>query len=361
MNRQAMEFDSKSGSFSPQEYALPQPQPGEVLIRVTFCTICGSDLHTFEGRRQAPPACVLGHEIIGEIVNWGAGATPQDFFGKPISQGQRVTWCMAVGCGKCFFCQHGLSQKCESLFKYGHASQAGGPRGGLSQHCLLTAGTPIFPLPNELPDEVAGPSNCATATVAAAQRLVSETHTIQDSTILITGAGMLGLNAAAQAAEAGAREIIVVDPLPERRTWARRFGATACFDTDNFSALESHLARMTDGRGADIALEFAGFHSAVEMCLHHIRTGGCVLLAGSVFPGDEVRISPEQIIRRMITLRGLHNYLATDLEAAIQFLKTTVHKYPFQALVSKTFPLDQTKAAFEYAVESKPIRVAIRP
>ena len=275
------------------------------MIRVTCCTICGSDLHTFTGRRSAHDRSVLGHEIIGEVVCWGGDQAPRDYFGEKIRPGQRVTWSMPVGCGGCFFCRNALSWKCDSLFKYGHEPCGDGiPTGGLSTHCRLIPKTPIFPIPDALPDEVACPANCATATVSATLRLVAQTHPIRGASVVITGAGMLGLSAIVQLVDLGAKEIIAVDPHSDRRELARTFGATLTVDSNSPGDVEKSVLAKTDNRGVDVAIDFSGISSAVETCLKHLRIGGCVLLAGSTFPSESLKLAPEQIVRRMITLRG---------------------------------------------------------
>ena len=111
-----------TGSDKPleiQSYPLPELKPGEVLIRITCCTICGSDLHTYEGRRSTPLPTILGHEILGEVVGF-PDAPPRDVTGDTLAIGDRVTWSIAASCNQCFYCTHGLPAKCEQLFKYGH-------------------------------------------------------------------------------------------------------------------------------------------------------------------------------------------------------------------------------------------------
>ena len=362
MKHFAMEFDQQRGEFHSRRLRDLPLQQGEILIRVTCCTLCGSDLHTFCGRRTAPTNCVLGHEIIGTVADWSPGDVPLDFHGNPLKSGQRVTWAMAVGCGKCFYCLKNLGQKCEKLFKYGHGPGGSGlPTGGLSQLCVLVPGTQVFSIPDTLSDETASPANCATATVTAAVRLIKETHSVEGATVLIVGAGMLGLTAAAQISDAGAKNVVVVDPLDSRRHLAMSFGATHQISASAPKAVASLLASITQKRGADITLDFAGVTSAIEMCIRSVRTGGCALLAGSVFPSPKISVDPEYLVRRMLTLRGLHNYLPSDLDHALQFLARAQNRFPFEQLIEQTFPLEHTGQAFKYAKTYQPVRVAIRP
>src|SRR5262249_62070482 len=115
-----------------------------------------------------------------------------DHEGRPLQMGDRVVWSLAVGCGACFFCAHELPQKCAHLVKYGHAAigEAHTLSGGLATHCHLLRGTAVYRAPEEVPDLVACPATCATATVAAALRQAGD---VEGATVLIQGAGMLGL------------------------------------------------------------------------------------------------------------------------------------------------------------------------
>ena len=186
-----------------RSFALREPRGQEMLVRVTFCTLCGSDLHTFTGRRQTPTPTILGHEIIGRIERFGPDAPRHDLLGQPLREGDRITWTLAASCGACFYCTRELPQKCERLFKYGYEQITDDHplSGGLADYCLLAPGTGIIRLPETLPDAVACPANCATATVAAALRAGGG---CQGQTVLIQGAGMLGLTACAMAKAGGA-------------------------------------------------------------------------------------------------------------------------------------------------------------
>ena len=357
----AVVFDASNKSFSMQQLAVPDLHPGEVLVKVTCCTICGSDMHTFEGRRSGPSPCVLGHEIIGQVDSWHGNTPPVDFSGKPIKLGQRITWSLAVGCGECFYCARDLPQKCLSLFKYGHALHTReGISGGLSEYCILKKGTPIFALDDGLPDNVACPANCATATVMAAIRVAEEVQSITDASIIITGMGMLGLTACAVLHQMGAKLIVAVDPVSHRLELARKFGASKVFDSITKS-LAADLDQSFDFHGFDVALEFSGATNAVTSCIDSLRSGGVAVLAGSVFPTDPVPLLPEDIVRRVLTIRGIHNYVPSDLECALEFLTRHHREYPFESLVSRTFPLQSTEAAFRFTSASSPVRVGVIP
>ena len=354
-------FTGPGQPLSIQSLSLPELREGEALIRVSCCTLCGSDLHTYQGHRSTPTPTILGHEILGRIESLGPGTATFDYAGRALQVGDRVTWSVASSCGSCFFCERDLPQKCEGLFKYGHQqlTAAHGLSGGLAEHCHLAAGSTVIRLPDELSDEVACPVNCATATVSAALRAAGS---CRDAVILIQGAGMLGLTACAMAHSRGAREVIACDLEPHHLELARRFGATRCVQIgDDSSELRETVEQLTSGRGVDLAIELCGAASAVETGLPLLRTGGHYVLVGSVFPGPPFSASAEMIVRHLLTIQGIHNYAPRDLADAVEFLSLHQHEYPFFELVSETFALDAAEEAFQYAITSRSLRVAVKP
>ena len=157
--------------------------------------------------------------------------------------------------------------------------------------------------------------------------------------------------------EAGAASIIAVDPNPLRTELACAFGASA-FANDLASA-EHEVQLATDGRGADIAFDFSGNNDAVLAAIHFVRIGGHAVLVGSVFPAESISLSPEMIVRRWLRISGVHNYLAEDLESAMDFLQRSHSKYPFESLVSVTYQLADIEQAVRHAAAGDAIRVAI--
>lgn len=363
-------FDGPNRPFRIEPSARPVLRPGEALVRVSLCTVCGSDLHTFLGRRTEKTPCVLGHEPVGVIEEVADDVRTVD--GEPLRVGDRVVWAVAVSCGACFYCERGLPQKCESLRKYGHepVTPQCGPLGGLSTHCHLLSGTAIVKVPAELPDAVAAPAGCATATVAAAlraanqrtegrgQRAVAqpaESSSLTSGSLVVFGLGMLGLTACAWAESLGITAI-ACDVSDARLAQAARFGARHLAKPD---ALADLVKSVTRGRGADAALELSGSPEASRAAVELLRVGGTAVWVGAVFPTEAVPLSPEQVIRRCLTVTGVHNYAPHDLAAAVRFLAANHTRFPFAELVSRSFPLGAVNDAFAFAEAERPVRVAV--
>ncbi len=351
----AVVFDGHSGELRAETFPIPQPRGGEMVVRVLGSTLCGSDLHSFDGRRSVPVPTILGHEIVGEIASFGETAARNDFGGQPITIGDRITWAIVANCGRCLMCERGLPQKCLHGTKYGHEAFRPGREllGGLAEHCLLVEGTAAVKLPDELPLSVACPASCATATVAAAMEAAG---TLTDRSVCVIGAGMLGLTACAMALALGAGPIVSVDPVSQRRDQALRFGATQAVSPDQLPATAQALSH--DGR-FDVVIELSGKTAALELAWPLLRMGATLVLVGAVFPDAPIAWIPEQIVRRHLTIRGIHNYAPRHLLTAVQFLAAHHHSAPFTELVSQWYPLHHALEAFAAARNLATIRVGV--
>lgn len=314
----------------------------DVLVAVELSTICGSDVHTVQGRRAAPVPLVLGHESVGRVIATGdAGASAVD--GTPLRIGDRVVWSVTVSCGTCDRCVAGLSQKCRTLGKYGHdrIGAHGDLTGAFASHVQLRGGTAIVRVPESLPASVLAPASCATATAWAAVARAARDRTLEGAAVRVHGAGLVGLTAAAIAAELGAT-VDVLDPNPQRRALSERFGATRL------------------DRDPDIVIEASGH--AVAQALDGVATGGTVVLVGSVFPADPVPFDAESAVRRLVTIAGVHNYTGEELAEAVAFLAGRGRAYPFADAVGEVRQLAQIDDALVAAVApGAPLRIGLVP
>ncbi|MCA8999162.1 MAG: zinc-binding dehydrogenase [Planctomycetaceae bacterium] len=338
---------------------VPILQPGEVLAKVECCTVCGSDLHTITGARQEKTPTILGHEILARVTEVG-GSSARDLDGNPLSPGDRITWSVAAACGECDRCQTGMPQKCRNLAKYGHEQTHGryALSGGFAEYVFLRPGTAIVRIPDHVPSEVLCPANCATATVAAAYRMAGP---IIGKRVLILGAGMLGLTAAAFARVSHAGRITVCDVSPKRCEQALQFGADEGILLSKEGDLQSHLHSLSDVGPFDVNLELSGAPVAVETALQCGDIGAHLVLVGSVMPTRAVEITPEKIVRNWLSIHGVHNYAPGDLQTAVDFLVKHGDEFPFRGLVEQTFGLREIQQAVEMAVRQHPVRVAIVP
>jgi putative phosphonate catabolism associated alcohol dehydrogenase len=323
------------------ERTLPLPDrldTGQVLVAISLATICGSDLHTVDGRRAAPIPCVLGHEAVGRVID---SARPG------IAVGQRVTWSLVDSCGYCTACTcWGLPQKCERLFKYGHAGieAHSGLSGCYSSHIVLQPGTAIIPVPDNLTDAVAAPINCALATIVSATRQLPAPC----ERVLVQGAGLLGLYACAWLNCVGVKEVYCLDPNPRRLENIANFGGKPI-------TLEMLIPEV------DLVIEVAGDSAVVSRGLAALRPGGMYIWAGMVHPKTPVEFTGDTIVRKCINILGVHNYRPSDLQCAAEFLSANQHRFPFDKLVSPPVPLQDLDFAFQLARQQNWLRVSVSP
>ncbi|MBL7262207.1 zinc-binding dehydrogenase [Paractinoplanes lichenicola] len=328
-------WDGAGRPFTVATTPLPwELNPGELLVAIDLATVCGSDVHTMSGRRPGPAPSVLGHEQVGTVVAAGSGAR--------VEPGRRIIWSVTESCGQCDRCRRDLPQKCRHLRKFGHEplDELRPLFGGFATHALIGPGSAIAVVPDSVPDEVAAPAACATATVMATVAASGSA-----GRALITGAGMLGLTATAVLASRGAT-VTVVDPDPVRAEQARRFGAAEV------------LTSAAGVRDIDVAIELSGAAVAVEGALASLGVGGTLVLAGSVTPGPAVGIDPERVVRKLLTVTGVHNYRPADLQAGVDFLAGAHERFPFAELVEGRHPLGRLEEAFR---PGKAPRQAVKP
>lgn len=327
------------------EVPLPAPALGEVLVRIRLATVCGSDRHTVSGRRPAPVPSVLGHEAVGDVVAVGAGGptTAGTDGSSSLTVGDRVVWGVTVACGTCDRCVAGRTAKCRSVRKVGHEAFASDwPLSGTyAHHLLLPRGAAIERVPEELPDELASPAGCATATVMAT---VEAAGPLTGRRVLVSGAGMLGITAVAAARAAGAAQVLVTDPDQARLDLARRFGATSVHGVDQpvGTAPAGTASVGTTSIGlVDVAIELSGASPAVARCLDALDVGGRLVLAGSVAPAPPVPLDAERVVRGWLTVTGVHNYEPRHLRAALDLLARTRDTVPWHELVTPAVGLAQ--------------------
>ena len=346
-------------------YPIPERlEAGELLVETEAATVCGSDVHTWEGRRPYPTPSILGHEIVGTIVDRAPDVTT-DTAGQPLSVGDRITWTIMANCGTCYACRiQGLPQKCASLFKYGHARSDEPPHltGGYAEQVHVQSGTCVFTVPEQLPAGSAAPLMCGAATVAGGLATVGVER---GDTVVIQGAGYLGLFAIPVARRHGASQVVVVDVDPDRCELAAAFGADHVLDAGSMdeAALVETVTDLTDGRGADLVVEVTGHPAVIPVGVEMLATGGRYLFHGTVMPDAEFTLDGYDVVTKHLTIQGVHNYDAPHLQTAIDTIAETWDRYPFDALTGPTFPLsvDGVTAAFEAQARREAIRPIVCP
>jgi putative phosphonate catabolism associated alcohol dehydrogenase len=329
---------------------------GEIGVQMEACTLCGSDLHTLEGRRHEPTPSVLGHEAIGSIIEMGPDAPSTDWLGQSLQVGDRITWGIVAHCGRCDSCRDGWTQKCHTAQKFGHLPWQADKNaiGGLSEKSVLPAGTPLVKLNPSLPKGLVCPANCATATISASLESVLASP---GKIAVVIGAGMLGQTAVRMMHWKGIDQVIVTDRALHRLPRQNPSGVIAQPEDRWRVWLEEHHPA-----GADWIIDTTGSTAAIESAFPKLRIGGTLILVGSVWPDRPWSISTEAIVRRCAIIRGIHNYGPTHLIEAVRFLESLpeVQQQEMAQWVGAWYPLDQLEQAVRHASGPlAPLRVGI--
>ena len=355
-------YETPNGPFSIREFPLRPVRPLEALARVRMSTICRSDLHSYLGHRPNPSPGVLGHEIIGTLVELGENVT-HDMRGEALAVGDRVTWSEYFIPGPDDYSETlDLPQKARGVEKYGHMAATSEPHhhGGFGEYCYILPRSWILKLPRELSDEEATPINCGVATMMS----VAENARIKaGDAVVIQGLGLLGLYGASIAKSRGARVVIGLDRVASRRALASRFGADHVLDpsASEAKALVERIRSLCPPDGADAILEVCGDPTVIPWGLECLRIGGRYALAGVVNPASNVTIDANLLLRRMITLQGVHNYHPRNLAEALDFVVAQRTRFPFGELVDGKYPLAEVERAMRDAEARRVLRAAIVP
>ena len=272
------------------ETAKPSPAEDELLIRIAACGICGSDVHGYDGStgRRIPPI-IMGHEAAGIVEAVGAEVTG-------FQPGDHVTFDSTVSCGKCFFCLRGQVNLCDERQVIGVSTPNFRRMGAFAEYVTVPAR-----IGYHLPDNMPFTHAALIEAVSVAVHAISLSTIGLEDTVVIIGAGMIGLLALQVVSLAGAGAIFVVDIDDSRLELARKLGATCTFNSRSTTIVQDLLQR-TVGRGADIALECVGTSTTVKLAIDIVRKGGVVTLVGNIAPSIEMAL--QSVVTRQIRLQG---------------------------------------------------------
>jgi putative phosphonate catabolism associated alcohol dehydrogenase len=361
LNARAQVFLGAGKPFELREFPLPEIEPGGLLVKVNTATVCGTDLHIWHGRRRAPTPIILGHEAVGTVYSKGS-ALKSDTSGRPVQEGDRVTWSYIKTCGDCYYCKV-LKEPagCLSRFVYGLWAGCTEPphlNGAFSEYIYLRAGTFFFKVPESLSSSVVAPANCALVTMVHS---VEKSRLAMNETVVVQGCGPLGLYGIALARELGASKVIGLDINEDRLEFARRFGVDDAINVSGMVEEEmvNKVRDLTGGLGADVGLEASGSPDAIPVGLKLLRDGGRYVTVGPIFQGASAQIDLYNLIFRRISLIGTARNEARHLQDALMFLSRTEKKYPYDKVVGAKFSLEDLPQAFMAVDSRKVMRAAV--
>jgi threonine dehydrogenase-like Zn-dependent dehydrogenase len=345
-----------------REYVVPDPAPRDAVIRTHMANVCGSDLHMWDGSVKALDPkipMVMGHEMIGHIDKLGSELRA-DTLGEPLREGDRVVCSFYRPCGRCWTCLTGYARCPTSCSHWINVSADQPPHfhGAFGDYFYMDGGHWIFKVPDGLPDQLASPTNCALSQVFDGLHRVG--ITVGD-TVVVQGAGGLGLYASAIAQEMGAGQVIAIDRVPSRLELARAFGATETINVGEVPA-EERIARvreLTAGRGADVVGEFVGSPAVLPEGFAMLRDGGRYLWIGNIALGKEVSFEPALALRPSISVVAIVGFRSWIMPRALDLIDRRRDRYPFDRIVSDIYPFEEVNEGLHAGHEGRAIRIGL--
>ncbi|SDP47625.1 2,3-butanediol dehydrogenase [Desulforhopalus singaporensis] len=313
-----------------EEIAEPSsPEPGWVKIEVAAVGLCGTDLHEYAHGpiftcvdqphpltgHQGP--VVMGHEFSGKVVELGEGV-------DNVTLGDRVASMGGMCCGECHYCQQGLLHLCLKGAMFGFHIN-----GAFTRYINVPA-TVLFPLPNSVTDVV----GAMVEPYAVGLHAVRQAMVRQGDTVVVLGAGPIGLTVLQSALAEGADKVFVLELSTHRQELAMQLGAAAVIDPGEVDPVEE-IKRLTDGLGADVAIECIGHKDTAPLAVSLIKKAGCVVLAGMFTDASTINFLDVAVEEKRIV--GSFGYLMEFPEMIQMFSEGKIDPKP---LHSKTIALD---------------------
>jgi len=338
-----------------EEVADPTPGPGEVVVRVKAAGICGSDLHSYRDPSVVWPGQVrpymTGHELAGEVAAIGPSVE-----GLSVGQKVGVEPRHLVSCGTCRWCRRGDYQLCPDL---GRLKGAQVHSTGFAEYSLESAGK-CYPLPDALSLEEAAILDV----LAVAVHAIHKVRIQPTDTVVVFGAGAIGLSTAQAAKAAGARRVVVVDTLERPLAVAKTVGADEIVDATKADVAEA-VASITGGQGADVIFETVGGKAPTLLqATKAVSRGGVVGVVGT-FVGS-LSIEPLVCQGKELTVRWIYSYGLWDgvPEFKIALDMLIAGRIKASPLITHRFPLDQIAEGFAAADDKRQsgaVKVVVLP
>lgn len=343
-----------------EEIKTPRPKAGEVLVKVSACGMCHSDLHVISGAIAFPLPCVLGHEVAGEIVEVGPG---NEHTGLEV--GQRVAGAFLMPCGQCEACAAGRDDLCGPFFDLNRLQGKlydGTTRlesldgeeiamysmGGLAEYCVIPS-TSVAVTSDEV-DPVAGSIlGCAAMTAYGAVRRGADLHYGESVAVVATGG--VGSNIIQISKAFGAKQIIAIDVSDEKLEAAKQLGAT---DVVNSAKQDVHetVFEMTDGRGVDVAFEALGRPETWTSALDALKDGGRMVPIGLGAGVQTAGVEINRTVRRSQSILGTYGARTRqDLPEVVRMASEGVIDY--RGIVSQHYSLEEAGKGYQNLAEGK--------
>lgn len=339
------------------EVPVVDPEAGGALVRIVVGGVCGSDVHIKSGEAGVLPfPIILGHEGVGRIER--LGGIDKDYAGVPVGQGDLVYWSPIAACHRCYSCNILDETPCENSRFFEHAEKPNW--GSYADYAWLPNGLAFFKLPAGADPLAVAALGCALPTVLRGFERCGPIRL--NEAVVVQGAGPVGLSAVLVAAQAGAREVIVIDGVDSRLELAKSLGATATVHLrDSAEVRRRQIYDLTGPAGPSLVVEAAGALPAFPEGVDLTGVHGRYVILGLWGAMGTQPISPRDMTTKNMTVAGAtfpkpkHYYAAMHLAARLQ------EKLPLAKLISHRFAIEDADRALEAVRTGEAIKAVIDP
>ena len=339
--------------------------------------ICGTDKHTFRGETEqyagtdhassTPFPIIQGHENVGIVAEIGDGGALA-FDGSPLAIGDRIVPAPNRACGACRYCTDDFPYYfCRNLENYGNSltcAEAPHLFGGFAEYLYLHPRTPVFKVPEDLPDDVAVLTElfAVTHSLDLASRMPRPSGFRAGDSVAVVGVGPVGLVHAAKAALLGAGQVIALDRFTGRLDIASALGATDCIvASDDADEVTAQVQALVPG-GVDVVVDATGHPSSFNTAVSLLRDGGTLLEVGAFVDLGPVDLNPADLLGRNLTLVGVAGEDARSYDATLRMLADHYPTVPFDRAVTHHFPIARAAEAMQVALAAgDAMKVVISP
>lgn len=340
------------------EVDIADPEPGGALVKVVIGGVCGSDVHIMTGEAGIMPfPIILGHEGVGRIEKLGGGVT-NDYAGVPVKEGDLVYWSPIALCHRCHSCTVLEETPCQNSQFFEHARKPNW--GSYADYAWLPNGLAFFRLPDGADPLAVAALGCALPTVLRGFDRCGPIRV--GETVVVQGAGPVGLSAVLVAKLAGASEIIVIDGVDERMDMARKLGATATVSLkDDPATRREAIYNRVGPLGPNVVVEAAGalqaFPEGVDITGNH----GRYIVLGLWGAIGTQPISPRDLTIKNLTIAGASFPKPKHYHGAMHLAARLQDEVPLAALVSHRFSIEQASDALAAVKSGTVIKAVIDP
>ena len=332
-----------------EEVPVPEIGPGEILLRVHTCGICGTDLKKIATGSHSAPR-IFGHETSGVVAKVGEGV-------RKFGIGERVVMFHHIPCGECYYCRHKTFAQCATYKQVGCTAGFEPSGGGFAEYVrvmdwIVEKGTV------RIPDGISFEQACFVEPVNTCIKGIETLRLEAGETVLVIGQGPIGLILATLAKRAGAR-VITSDLHPARLTIGNGFGLNLTIDASQADAVQT-VRGMTEGRGADAVILAVGGNGLIRPAVDAARPGGRVLLFAQTVH-SEATIDPAAVCVDEKALLGSYSASVEVQEESVRFVMN--REMDLERLISHRFPLDSSAEALNMAAHPQPdsMKIVIQP